>query len=92
MVIIDIPISEFSILIALRNDFSLFLDQADASFTVLYETERITSKKQLSTYQCQLFTLTASGRSSTIHLGSPSPHLAIAGVGLPWMWWTSGLF
>lgn len=36
--------SEFSILIAVRNDFSLFLDQADASFTVLYETDRITSK------------------------------------------------
>lgn len=31
-----------------------------------------------STYQCQLLTLVASGRSSTIQRGSPSPHLAIA--------------
>ena len=30
-----------------------------------------------SVYQCQLLTLVASGLSSTIHLGSPSPHLAI---------------
>lgn len=29
------------------------------------------------TYQCQLFTFVASGRSSTIQRGSPSPHLAI---------------
>merc|ERR1719420_1710076 len=27
--------------------------------------------------QCQLFTLVASGRSSTIQRGSPSPHLAM---------------
>lgn len=30
-----------------------------------------------NTYQCQLLTLVASGRSSTIHRGSPSPHFAI---------------
>ena len=29
------------------------------------------------THQCQLFTFFASALSSTIHLGSPSPHLAI---------------
>lgn len=28
-------------------------------------------------YQCQLLTLVASGRSSTSHRGSPSPHFAI---------------
>ena len=43
------------------STFSLALLQASAFFSV----------------QCQLFTLVASGRSSTIHLGSPSPHLAI---------------
>jgi len=30
------------------------------------------------TYQCQLFTFLASALSSTIHLGSPSPHLAMS--------------
>ena len=43
------------------HTLSLALLQASAFFSV----------------QCQLFTLVASGLSSTIHLGSPSPHLAI---------------
>ena len=43
------------------STFSLALLQASAFFSV----------------QCQLLTFVASGRSSTIHLGSPSPHLAI---------------
>ena len=34
-------------------------------------------KLYTKTYQCQLLTLVASGLSSTIHRGSPSPHLAI---------------
>lgn len=38
------------------------------------------------TYQCQLLTFTASGRSSTIHRGSPSPHLAI-GTDLRCKYW-----
>lgn len=32
------------------------------------------------THQCQLFTLVASARSSTIQRGSPSPHFAIPAV------------
>lgn len=31
----------------------------------------------MTIYQCQLLTFVASGLSSTIHRGSPSPHLAI---------------
>ena len=33
-----------------------------------------------NTHQCQLFTFVASARSSTIHRGSPSPHLAIVSL------------
>uniref|UniRef100_A0A915KSC1 Uncharacterized protein n=1 Tax=Romanomermis culicivorax TaxID=13658 RepID=A0A915KSC1_ROMCU len=44
-----------------NSSLNLFFDQSEAFFSV----------------QCQLFTLVASGRSSTIQRGSPSPHLAI---------------
>ena len=37
-------------------------------------------KHTVCTHQCQLLTLATSGRSSTIHLGSPSPHLAIVNL------------
>lgn len=38
---------------------------------------KMTEVWKIKTNQCQLLTLAASGRSSTIHLGSPSPHFAI---------------
>lgn len=39
--------------------------------------QSVTVSKNSPIYQCQLFTFLASGLSSTIHLGSPSPHFAI---------------
>ena len=79
-----------------RRDFSLSLDQAEAFFSVLqarssrpYQTTHITDvcqgnrlalQDQVVPYQCQLLTLVPSGRASTIHLGSPSPHFAMTGA------------
>ena len=60
--------------------------------TICWCKQRLTKDKpsytlrKRITYQCQLLTFVESGRSSTIHLGSPSPHLAISKL------WQTGQF
>lgn len=79
--------SPSSILRPLNSFLSSVFDQSEAFFSVLHPEWRqgfwrfsfSTSARHRcgATYQCQLLTLVASARSSTIHRGSPWPHFAI---------------